>query len=140
MAQGDTVRVKLAPPESEVSSSAKSSLTFPELIRALQPATLPIPKKYSSLDWSPPEKLFDSARLHLNFNFAPPQTLGSILKEKPLKAFLLVAGAVAGMLNHQVVGIDKEIEINTMQNIYSRNPIPESARQWDNSFSTDKKF
>ena len=137
-AQGDTARRTIARPAAAVVPSAENSITFPELLRAVQAGALPVPNRYSGLGWSPPKKLFDSARLHLNFNFAPPQTLGSMLKENPLRTFLLVAGAVAGMLNHQVMGIDKEIEINTMHNIYSRTPIPESARNSDNSFNTDK--
>ena len=137
-AQSDTARRTITPPKSEITPSIKGSVSFAELFQVMQPGTLPIPIKYSSLAWTPKEKLYDSDKLYLNLNFAPPQNFGDLLRENPLKTLLLVAGTVAGMMNHQVTGIDKEIEINTMRDIYSRTPIPESARRADNSFNTGK--
>ena len=137
-AQGDTARTTT--PKSKIMPSKKEDISFPELFRAIKANTLPIPRKYADLAWEPQKtlNLFDSTQLHLSLNFGSPQTIGDLLREKPLTALLLVTGAVAGMMNHQVMGIDKEIEIKTMQNIYSRTPIPESARRSNNSFNTDK--
>jgi hypothetical protein len=136
-AQGDTVQTTTVPRASEIMPLMRHALPVPAMPRIAHVNVLPVPHQYAPFMWTPASNLFDTSKLQLNLNFGKPQTLGDLLRDNPLNLLLLVVGTVAGMLNHQVVGIDKEIEIKTMHNVYTRTPIPESARGANNSFKTD---
>lgn len=85
-------------------------------------------KFYKDLEWPPKQKVFDPLKPNLYLGIKKQPSILEVMQENPIYAVYTAVAIVAGMLNHRIEGINKEIELNTKINTYTRTNVPVSAR------------
>lgn len=129
---GDTTKIKV--PENSVlegnapesNQSLNGSLQMPPITLPKNLTAPPIKSYYfyQDLMWPVPQEKIKPHDVKINFATKPPPSL-----DNPLKVALIIVGTVIGMVNHQVIGVDKELEIRTIETTFSRSGVPASARE-----------